>query len=226
MYYKQSNGNARRGFRVSENDSERRHVPGIVIPFLARELIAELTPAEWKCWTILFLHSNRECFCCLKHETIVTETGIGWNAVHRAKRGLCKKEWLEICGQRERRGPNNYKIAIPNPKPVAGFIDTLWAQLEQEAWWNTGLGDDKTSYSEDHLDWLISWRVIRELKESDARLSDGSGAKPWTPHESIRPELYAETLKELVRKLRHAAHVLTPERGIWWLFGDGLDTAS
>jgi hypothetical protein len=201
---------------------ERKHVPGVVIPFLIRELISGLRPTEWVVWTICFLHANREMFCCLKHETIVAESGVGWNGVHKAKRGLIAKKWLENCGQRDLRGPNTYRVYIPIPKPVHEFIDTLWELLNRERWWNEQIGDDKHDYAEDHIDWLIAWRVIRTLKECDAALTE-NGRSSWKPQLAICPEFQETALKTLLDRLRKSAKSLNPDRGMWWLWGDGFE---
>lgn len=211
-----------RSSRAGQKSAERRHVPGIVLPFLVRELVAELTPTEWLVWSILFLHASREGFCCLKHGTLVCESAIGWNAVHRAKRGLIAKKWLENCGQRDLRGPNNYRVRIRVPEPVDEFTSVLWDRLNKEPWWNERLGDDKHGYAEDHLDWLVAWRVIRMLKKCDAALSE-TGRATWKPQEPIRPALYDAGLNALLDRLRLAAKSLNQDRGEWWLFGDGFD---
>lgn len=207
-----------------QKSTERRHVPGIVMPFLVRELVADLTPTEWLVWSVLFLHASRDGFCCLKHETVVGESGVGWNAVHKAKRGLIAKKWLENCGQRDLRGPNNYRVRIRVPESVDEFTGVLWDRLNEETWWNDRLGDDKHSYAEDHLDWLVAWRVIRTLKECDAALSD-NGRSSWKSQEPIRPELRDTALTSLLDRLRRAAKSLNPDRGMWWLWGDGFDEA-
>ena len=200
----------------------RRHVPGTVLPFLVRELVAGLTTTEWLVWSILFLHANRGGFCCLKHETVASECGIGWNAVHKAKRGLIAKGWLENCGQRDRRGPNNYHVRIHIPKPVNEFIGVFWDRLNEESWWKEQLGDDTHAYAEDHIEWLVAWRVIRTLKECDAALRE-TGQAAWKPQEAILPALRDAALTALLDRLRLAAKSLNLDRGEWWLFGDGFD---
>ena len=209
------------GPRAGQN-SERRHVPGTVLPFLVRELVAGLTATEWLVWSILFLHANRDGFCCLKHETVASECGIGWNAVHKAKRGLIAKGWLENCGQRDLRGPNNYRVRIHVPTSVAEFTGVLWDRLNEESWWNKGLGDDTHAYAEDHIEWLVAWRVIRTLKECDAALRE-TGQAAWKPQEAILPALRDAALTTLLDCLRLAAKSLNLDRGEWWLFGDGFD---
>lgn len=208
----------------AQKSTERRHVPGTVLPFLVRELLSGLTATEWLVWSILFLHANREGFCCLKHETVANECGIGWNAVHKAKRGLVAKGWLENCGQRDLRGPNNYRVRIGVPKPVDEFIGVLWDRLNEEGWWNERLGSDKHKYADDHLDWLVAWRVIRTIKECDAVLSE-KGRASWKPQETICPELRDATVRALLDRLSRAAKFLNQDRGEWWLFGDGFDEA-
>jgi hypothetical protein len=212
--------------REKHNGSERRHVPGLVLPFLVRELLSELTAAEWLVWSVLFLHSNREGLCCLKNETIIAETGIGIGAFHIAKRGLLKKRWAENCGQKEGRGPNVYRVRIPTPKPIEDFLCVLWDKLNCEKWWNEGFGSDRFDFSDSQLDWLLAWRAIRILKESDLALTGNTkNRKPWTPRERINPELQHAAQELLLRKLRHAGASLNQDRGLWWLFGDGFDAA-
>jgi hypothetical protein len=195
---------------------ERRHVPGIVLPFLVRELFHALTPAEWMLWCCIYLHSNRDGFCCLKNETLISETGLGRNGFHRAKRGLVAKEWLENCGQRNDRGPNVYKASVHVPDHVRQFIDSLWDSLNLEKWWNSPhLEGDRFNYTDSQIDCLVAWRVIRVLRES---------GPDWRMGE-ITAELAAKAQDALLTRLRCAAKSLGPGRGMWHLWGDGFDEA-
>ena len=206
--------------------SERKHVPGIVLPFLVRELLFDLTSAEWKIWTILFSHTNRELICCLKNATVISEASIGVNSFHAAKRGLLHKRWAKNCGQKSGRGPNVYKVLIPIPKPVEEFTSALWGKLNEESWWDKNVGSDGFDYSDDHFDWLVSWRIIRALRDADSELrSADKKAKAWRPDHRISPELKMKAEANLLASLRRAGALLNPERGNWWLFGDGYDEA-
>jgi hypothetical protein len=212
--------------RESGKRFERKHVPGVVMPFLVRELLFDLTSAEWKVWTILFTHANRELVCCLKNSTIISESGLGKNSFHTAKRELVRKKWAKNCGQRDGRGANVYKVFVPTPKPVEDFTAVLWEKLNQETWWEKNLGADSVDYSEDHLDWLIAWRVIRALRDADSKLmAANKSSKVWRPNARIYPELQTEAEAALLTTLRRSGTSLNPERGIWWLFGDGYDEA-
>jgi hypothetical protein len=204
---------------ANKKKSERRHVPGIVLPFLVRELFYTLTPAEWKLWCCVYLHSNREQYCCLKNSTLISETGLGRNGFHQAKRGLLAKEWLENCGQRNDRGPNVYKTSIHVPYHVRQFIDSLWQRLNQEEWWNSPhLEGDKFDYTDSQIDWLVAWRAIRVLRESDPDWRMGEGEIP--------AELSAKAQDALLTRLRCAAQSLGPGRGMWTLWGDAFDEAT
>src|SRR5579871_2090961 len=186
--------------RLIPKTKERKHVPGIVVPFLVRELISDLTPAEWTVWSICFLHANRELTCYLTNDTLCSESGIGWNTVHRAKKNLKQKGWLKICGQRDGRGPNVYKMIVPIPNGIEKFIGSLWDSLNLEPWWNN-LGAEKFDYREEHLDWLIAWRVIRCLKEASSILNE---RPPWTAQAPISQPLHEAAIKNLLARLRKA----------------------
>lgn len=192
---------------------ERKHVPGKVMPFLARELFATLSPGAWKVWTVMFLHANRENYSFLANNTLRRESGLARNTVRRAKRELVKKKWVDNCGQRGGWQSNLYKVSIPMPKPVEKFIGALWIKLNKESWWEV-VGEDKHNYAEDHLDWLTGWRVVCVLKRSGWR-GKTIGHKVWTAAEG-----------ELLRILRSAAKDLDQGRGLWWLWGRGFDEAA
>lgn len=195
---------------------ERRHVPGIVMPFLCRELFRELSPAAWKLWSCLYLHSNREHYCCVRNELLIDETGLGRNVFHRVKRELIERAWLTNCGQREKRGANVYQVTIPVPENVRALIEALWTRLGSEDWWrNAPL--DHFNWTDSQLDWLVAWRTIRTLREIDP---------DWKPGREISPDLFARVQESMLSKLRHAAGSLGPGRGEWYLFGDGFDDAN
>jgi hypothetical protein len=205
---------------------ERRHVPGIVLPFLVRELMQTLTPAEFMAWSAFYLHANRENVCCLKNETVIRECGFTKNTFHRSKSGLVKKCWLVPLGQRGGRGPGVYKTAIPLPRSVETFLNALWDVISKESWWDDRLGEDKFDYTDTQLDWLVWWRVIRALKDSDAAARAGAvDAAAWNPNDDIPPDLSRQAQQALLTILRRAGSLLSKDQGLWFLWGDGFDAA-
>lgn len=184
------------------------------MPFLVRELFSVLTPTEWKLWCCLYLHSNREGFCYLKNETQIAEIGVGKNAFHEAKRGLIDKKWLENCGQRNGRGANIYRVLIGVPKSIQSFIDTLWDRLGHEDFWNRCDSAESFDYTDNQIEWLVQSRVIRILREADSS---------WTPHAEISPALASKAQQSLLDKLRRAGSSMENGKGMWFLWGDGLD---
>lgn len=206
-------------------ERERRHVPGVVVPFLLRELMAALTPAEYMVWSIFFLHANRESTCCLKNATIISECGLARNTFLSAKRGLLSKAWLESWGQRDGRGAGVYKVLIPASQSVRKFTGDLWDKLNTEKWWDDRLIREEFAYTDNQFDWLVSWRVIRALKDSDARVESDLAWVAWNAQNDIGPELGKRAEQALVAILRHAASSLGDDRGMWYLWGDGFDAA-
>lgn len=200
--------------RAIASSRERKHVPGLVLPFLTRELLYLLKPAEWMVWTLMFLHSNREGYCRLLNETICELSGMALSTVQRAKSGLIQKGWIVHCGQKN-RGSNQYSVVLLLPDSIQAFIAALWDELTAEAWWKS-LGNDSHDYTDAHLDWLLAWRVIRAIRETE-------NGKDWRPHEAIPGCVQREAMVALLSRLRTASALLTPEHGVWWLFGDGLD---
>jgi hypothetical protein len=184
------------------------------MPFLVRELFSALTPTEWKLWSCLYLHSNREGVCCLKNETLIGEIAVGKNAFHEAKRSLIDKKWLENCGQRNSRGANIYRILIGVPKSMQGFIDTLWDRLSEEDFWNRCDSAEAFDYSDNQIDWLVQWRVIRTLKDADPS---------WKAQMEISPALASKAHQSLLDKLRRAGSSMGRGEGLWFLWGDGFD---
>lgn len=199
---------------VRRSGGERKHVPGVILPYLAREFACLLSDGEWKLWSVLYLHSNREGYTFLANNTLCREAGCGLKAAQGRKRGLMRKGWLENCGQRKGWMSNTYKVGIPTPKAVHAFLDYLWEQLNKEPWWSN-LGRDGHNYAEDHLDWLIAWRAACVLK------THGWKAK----EKSISEKLQAVAAEELLSILRLAGVELGENRGLWWLLGDGFDEA-
>lgn len=193
--------------------SGRKHVPGKVFPFLARELAYTLTTTEWKVWSILFLHGNREGFCHVGNETLSEECNIGHNANARAKRGLIKKGWLENCGQRGGWQSNNYHMKVPLPESVWAFHFALWETLRSRAWWEQ-VGDDAHDYAEDHLDWLIGWREVRALRDAGWCRGD------------ITDDVWQAAMTRLLSIVDLAGERVDPTRGLWWVLGDGFDEAN
>jgi hypothetical protein len=200
--------------RPEEKRTERRHVPGIVMPFLVRELFSVLTPTEWKLWCCLYLHSNRDGVCCLKNETLIAEIGVGKNAFHEAKRGLIDRKWLENLGQRNKRGANIYRVLIGVPKSIQAFIDALWDRLGEEDFWNRCDSGEAFDYSDNQFEWLVESRVIRVLKATDPT---------WKPNMEISPALASKAQQSLLEKLRRAGSSMGHGKGMWFLWGDGLD---
>jgi hypothetical protein len=208
---------------------ERKHVPGSVLPFLIRELVYLLEPAEWIIWSVLFLHANRDGYTYLLNSTVCTETGLSIATAQRAKRGLLAEKnknkvqrgkWMVRCGQKDGFRSNLYQLRIGIPKTIEAFTDLVWETFYKEKW-PESLGDDRHNYADNHLDWLIGWRVIRALRECDPPQSDP--AKRWRPHQKISASHRDVTAEFLLEILRGAGEKLTEERGLWWLWGDGFD---
>jgi hypothetical protein len=202
-----------------EAKHERKHVAGLVLPFLARELLFLLSSAEWMLWTILFLHSDRQGRCFLLNATLAMESGLSIGTVQEAKRGLVNKGWLMRCGQKGGRGSNVYEIAIPVPKQLDLFIAALWERMNQESWW--GVYRDRVSCSLQHLDWMVTWRVIRTIRKCEADMPICS--TKWMPNIKLRPELHAAAMEAMTGRLCVAGSKLRAGRGLWWRFGEGFD---
>lgn len=195
------------------------------MPFLARELLCGLTSAEWKVWCVIFSHCNREMFSCLKNETVIAESGLGKNAYHEAKRGLIEKRWLENCGQKSGRGANVYKILIAVPHGIEKIKGELWDWLNSQQWWTHDFGKDSVSFSDDHFDWLVYWRIVCALKNADEQMRADGESEPWRPDAPISKELRDMALEFLTGTFAKASANLNDERGEWWLFRDGFDEA-
>jgi helix-turn-helix protein len=201
---------------------ERKHVAGLVLPFLARDLLYLLTSAEWMLWTVIFLHSDRKGRCFLLNSTLAGETGLSIGTVQQAKRGLVSKGWLMRCGQKAGRGSNIYEIAIQIPKQLDDFIDALWERMNKESWW--GVYSDRVSHSLQHLDWMVAWRTIRTIRECEASMG-ACGAK-WIPSMKSKPVLYTAAMEAMTERLSMAGCKLRAGRSLWWLFGDGFEGVS
>jgi len=197
---------------------ERKHVPGLVVPFLYRELECTLKSGPARVWMNLYLHTNRHGSCFMLNRTLRRKTGLSLHAIQDAKNNLIAQGWLETDGREGGRDANVYYPKIRLPPLLEKFYSDFTDKMMAETWWERE-GIDGHDYTDNHLDWLIQWRVLRVLFDSDE-------SKTWSPKKPIPEELGTKAMNALLDKLRVAAKGLNEERGIWWLFGDALDAMS
>lgn len=203
-----------------DRPKERKHVPGKVLPFLVRELLHEIKGGALTIWIVMFLHSNREGYCFLANKTLSRESGIGLKALQRQKKKLKKAGWITNCGQRSGWQSNTYKVSIPIPKTVASVIDSIELKILAEDWYED-VRFDEHDYAEDHLDWLVAWRVMVILKKNGWK----GGAGKISAETRRLSEFEAMSIIRLAARGLIPGSLNDPGPGLWWLWGDGFDAA-
>ena len=205
-------GRASTPLRARPDRSEQRRTPGIVMPFLVRELVCTLSGNQFLVWTVMFLLKRRNNLCRVKNETLELKCGISKVTLDEAKRVLIKKGWLKNLGQ-YMKGANRYEVTIPIPREVKAFIHVLHDVLEKEPWYDEVFArKERAEYPEEDLDITIALRSVRAL------LSASEGA--WQPGQKIPKTIAEAALKQMLETLRGAATAFVEGDSIFELWGD------